>query len=187
MFNDASIKISRLILEASQYDERYSDGIHVNAIFDPGALKKIWGLLKKVGFKNFLPINKAHATIVSSTRPPNKEFKKTPINGRAEPSHFEVFGGQRGKPYILVLVLKSRELHRKHSEYTKKYNLKSGGNYTPHITIVYDIKRLLPGMKLTNPKAREQTTNMFNLLIKDMPKQISIIKETVTELSSNWQ
>ncbi len=184
----ATIKISHLIQEAQTGDDRYRDGLYVDAKFDPGALEKIWKLLKKIGFKNMLPINKAHATIIYSRRSPNKTFSLTPINGSAEPSHFEILGGNRGNPYLLVLVLKSRELQRKHTEYMKEYQLKYDyREYKPHITIVYDIKRLLPGMKLNNPKARKTVENMFNLLIKDFPKQIRILKQSVSELSKDWQ
>ncbi len=179
-------KISKLIEEA---DDRYPGGIYVEAKLDPGALQKIWGLLKKIGFKNMLPVNRAHTTIIYSKRAPDSTFHQTPINGFAEPSHFEIFGGNRGKPYLLVLVLKSKELHRKHNYYMKEYNLKHdyGKNYKPHITIVYDIQRLLPGLKFQNPKARASVENMFNLLIKDMPKTIGLLKEEVSELTKNWQ
>ncbi len=181
----ATIKIGQLIQEA---DDRFHDGLYVEAKFDPGAIEKIWKLLKKIGFKNMLPVSRAHATIIYSKRQPNKYFKQTSINGFAEPDHFEIFGGGRGKPYLLVLVLKSKELHRKHNYYTKEYQLKSDyRTYTPHITIVYDIQRLLPGIKLNNPKAKSSIENMFNLLIKDMPKQIRILKEESSELSKNWQ
>ncbi len=176
-----SLKIDLLL----ENDERYPRGIYVEAKFDPGALKKIWDLLKKIGFKNILPINHAHATIIYSKRSPNKTFRPTPINGIVEPDHFEIFGGNHGKPYLLVLVVKSKELNRKHNYYMKEYQLKHdyGKNYTPHITIVYDIARLLPGLKLKNPKAKKSVENMFNLLIKDMPKQIRILKEEVSELN----
>ncbi len=181
----ATIKIGHLIQEA---DDRFQNGLYVEAKFDPGALEKIWKLLKKIGFKNMLPVQRAHATIIYSKRQPNKRFVPTSINGIAEPDHFEIFGG-RGKPHLLVLVVKSKELQRKHNYYMKEYQLKHdyGKNYTPHITIVYDIQRLLPGLKLNNPKAKASVENMFNLLIKDMPKQIRILKEESSELSKNWQ
>ncbi len=179
------LKIQSLIEEA---DERYTDGLYVDAKFDPGALEKIWRLFKKVGFKQLLPINKAHCTIIYSRRQPNKPFRLTPINGYGEPSHFEILGGHKGNPWALVLVLKSTELQRKHKEYMKEYQLRYDyKEYKPHITLVYDIKRFLPGIKLTNPKSRQSVENMFNLLIKDTPKQIRILKQSVSELTKNWQ
>ena len=175
-----SYKIDNLLLEN---DKRFPNGLYVDAKFDPGALQKIWSLFKKVGFKNMLPIQKAHATIIYSRRAPSTTFKPTPINGSAEPSHFEILGGNRDNPYLLVLVLKSKELHRKHKEYMQDYHLRYDyKEYKPHITVVYDIQRLLPGIKLKNPKAKKSIENMFNLLIKDMPKQIRIMKEDFSEL-----
>ncbi len=187
MFNQiVDQKINKLI-EESRYQSQYQNGLYVSATFDPGGLEKIWKVLKKVGFKKLLSISKAHATIIYSSRPPKKPFRLTGINGMAEPSHFEILGG-RGKPKVLALVLKSKELNRKNKEYTKEYQLKSDfREYKPHITVVYDIQRLLPGLKVNNPKIKASTENMFNLLIKDMPKQIRIHKEEANELSKNWQ
>ncbi len=176
---NAQLKIEMLL----ENDERFSKGLYVEAKLDPTALQKIWGLLKKVGFKQVIPINHAHITIIYSRRSPNKTFRLTPINGSAEPSHFEILGGNRGNPYVLALVVKSRALEKKHKEYMKEYQLKYDyKEYKPHMTIVYDLNKLMPGMKPKSPKAKKAIENMFNLLIKDMPKQINIIKEEFSEL-----
>ncbi len=183
----ATIKIGQIIQEASRYQSEYPDGLYVMAKFDPGGLEKIWKILKKVGFRNLLPTSRAHATIIYSKRSPNKPFRLTGINGTAVPSHFELLGGGR-KPPALVLVLKSKELNRKHKEYMKDYQLKSDyREYKPHITVVYDIQRLLPGLKAQNPKAKASVENMFNLLIPDLPKQIHIHREEASDLSKDWQ
>jgi len=180
MTENASIKIDKLILEN---DERFGDGLYVEAKLDPTGLRKVWDLLKKVGFKKIIPINHAHITIIYSRRAPNKTFNPTPINGKVEPSHFEILGGNRGNPYVLVLVVKSTTLTKKHKEYMKEYQLRYDyREYKPHLTVVYDIARLLPGLKLKSPKAKKSAENMFNLLIKDMPKQINILKEDVSVL-----
>ncbi len=183
---EENITVSHKIDLLLENDERYPRGIYVEAKFDPGALRKIWDLLKKIGFKNILPINHAHATIIYSRRSPNKTFRLTPINGHAEPIQFEILGGSRGNPFVLALVLKSTALEKKHKEYMKEYQLKYDyREYKPHMTIVYDIQRLLPGLKLKNPKAKKSVENMFNLLIRDLPKQIRILKEEVSELNND--
>jgi hypothetical protein len=185
---NAIYKVDKLLEEAKRYDKEYHDGIYISASLDPRGLEKIWALFKKIGFKNLLPIQKAHITIVYSKRSPNKTFQKTPINGTVIPDHFEILGGYNGDPYVLALVVKSKELHRKHKYYMKEYQLKySFPDYKPHITIVYDIQRILPGIKVHNKKAKQSVENMFNLLIPDMPKQINIHKEEVNALDGNWR
>lgn len=181
----AIFKIEKLIEEA---DQRFKNGLYVSAILEPNGLEKIWKVMKKVGFRNLLPIQKAHITIIYSHRPPYKEFQRTPINGYVVPDHFEILGGHKNNPYVLALVVKSKELQKKHNQYMKEYKLRYDfKEYKPHITLVYDITRLLPGIKPRNKRAKESIENMFNLLIPDMPKQIRILKEEVSELTSNWQ
>jgi hypothetical protein len=182
--NNALLKISKLLEESKGV---YDKGIYIEAVYDPGAIDKIWRVLKKVGFKYLLPQNKVHTTIIYSTRPPNKPLKQTSINGYAEPDHFEILGGHKGKPFVLALILKSNELQKKHKYYMREYKLKYGFHeYKPHITVSYDIKKLFPGLNPKNKTAKKNIENVLNLLIPDMPKQIRILKENVNVLDETW-
>jgi len=177
------LKISNLLEESTAYE----DGLFIGVNLDPGGLKKIFDIFKKMGFRNLLPINKAHITVINSKKPPKKDFKPLRISGIVEPHHFEILGGIKGKPFLLALVFKSKDLQRAHDYYLKEFGLHSGfKEYKPHLSIVYDIDRLLPGVKLRDKRTRQSVENMFNLLIKDLPKQIRILNEYHNERKEHW-
>jgi len=180
-------RISKESKELSENNQGFKKGIYVEAKLDPIATQKLLNFIKEAGLKNITPANNIHVTIIYSTRAPNGPFKLTPINGFVEPDHFEIFGGKKGNPYVLVLVVRSNELLRKHKYYMKEYNLKFDyPEYKSHITIAYDLNRLLPGINLNNPKAKTNLENLFNLLIPDLPKQIKLQYESVEELDPSW-
>ncbi len=176
-------KIYKLIEEATDYP----NGLYVSAELDPMVLDKIWRYFKQVGIPT-MPINKAHVTIIYSPRSPDPRqgsFKIKDINGVVKPKAIRIFGkGTKQQPYALVIELDSPDLTRLRNEYMRKYKLSSTyRDYSPHLSITYDIERVLPGLKRLNKKQKQTVENIFSKMVHDLPKQIKILKQTAKDLN----
>jgi hypothetical protein len=182
--NLAVAKITQLLEESKSFKK----GIYVEAIPDPTVLEKIWKYFKQIGIP-VMPINKAHVTVIYSKRGPQKDFKIKDRNLVAKPKAIRIFGrGTKDSPYALVIELDSPDLQKLNKEYTKEYNLHSDFNdYRPHLTITYDIGRVMPGLKKLTPRQKQTIENIFSKIIPELPQRIGFIKQNVEELNPNWR
>jgi 2'-5' RNA ligase len=172
-------KIEKLIEEAA----RFPNGLYVSATLDPTGIEKIWRYLKQIGIQT-MPINKAHVTIIYSPRPPIGDFKIKDIHGYVKPKAVRIFGkGTRQEPYALVIELDSPELERLRREYMQKYRLTSTyREYVPHLTVTYDLGRVLPGINKLKDKQKKTIENVFSKIIPELPRQIKILNQTAEDL-----
>jgi len=177
------LKIEKLLEEAG-----FNKGIYIDAKPDPNSIEKIWRYLKQVGIP-VMPINKTHTTIIYSRRAPQGDFQIIDKQLVAEPKAFRIFGkGTKDSPYALVIELESPGLQKLYREYMRGYHLVSDyPEYRPHITVTYDIERVMPGLKKLTPKQKNTIENIFSKMIPELPKQIRFVKQSVQELDTNWR
>ena len=178
-------KIENLLQEVSQ--SFFKKGIYVDVKLDPNDLQKIWKYMRQIGIP-VMPPQKAHITVVYSYSKPNKEFKLKDINGYVQPKAIRIFGkGTKDSPYALVIEMESPELQRLNKYYLKEYHLKpTYPEYRPHLTLTYDIERVMPGLKKLSPKQKETIENIFSKIIPELPKRLKIQSQSVHDLNTNW-
>lgn len=183
--NNKTVALIEQLLQESNADylTKYRKGVYASVTLDPTALVKIQKYLKTVGIQ-MMPLNKIHITVIYSRSRPTSEPEAIDINGEAELKSFGIFGkGTTKEPYALVIEVDSQALDRAHISYKKKYNLKATyPEYKAHMTISYDINRVLPGLNKLNFKQKETIINIFNKMLPELPKRIRILKSTVESL-----
>ena len=184
MNNLNGIVLSRIerLIEESDYLSRYRSGIYSSVTLDPTGLQKLWTYLNNVG----LPmqyITNAHITVMYSRSRPTREPVAKDISGYVRPKGFGLFGkGNKDEPYVLVLELISPELVKAHMEFRKMGIQPTHKEYKPHLTLVLDINRLMPGLKHLSEKKKENLMNIFNKMIPELPQKIKIQRHTVEPL-----
>jgi len=176
----AIARIEQIIEEASDYLSEYRNGVYSAVSLDPTALQKLQKYLKGVGIE-MAPLNKIHVTVIYSRSRPQKQPQAFDINGYVTPKSFGIFGkGTSAEPYVLVLEVDSPELQQAHIRMKREYGIKyTYSEYKPHITLTYDINRVLPGLKKLRPKQKKTIINIFNKMIPELPQKIRILKHTV--------
>ncbi len=184
-------KVSALIEESqiSSREKDFSRGVYVSVDLDPTQVRRIWDYMKKVGIQ-VMPIQKAHVTVMfSTTNPKNIPEIKNNFNGTVRPKAIRIFGkGTRAQPYALVVEFDSPDLKRLHDYYKREYNLRpSYSEYKPHMTLSYDIERVMPGLRNLRPKQKETIENIFSKMIPELPKSIRIHSQHLEGLDENWK
>ena len=182
-------KIDRLIEEAKNFfslsvsdNEKlddYKSGVYSSVTLDPVALQKIWTYLNRVGLP-MQHIQNAHVTVIYSRTRPIKVPKANDITGYVKPKKFGIFGkGTKQEPYVLVLELTSPALQKAHMDFRKQGLQPTHRDYQPHMTLVLDINRLLPGLQKLSEKKKLAITNIFDKMLPELPQKIKIQKHTV--------
>jgi len=176
------------LLEETDFLSRYRNGVYSSVKLDPTALKKLQKYFETVGIK-MMPLNKIHITVIYSRTRPNKEPNAFEINGSVTPVSFGIFGkGTKDQPYALVLQVDSPQLTTAHMKMRKEYGLKpTYPEYKPHISLTYDIHRILPGISKLSQKQKDTIINVFNKMIPELPKNIRILNHTVEPINLNWK
>jgi hypothetical protein len=176
----AIARIEQFIEENTNYLSKYRRGVFVSVDLDPTGLEKIWKYMKQIGIQP-MPINKAHITVIYSRNRPNSEPKAIQINGSVRPKSFGIFGkGTRESPYAFVIEMDSPELQKLHMEYRRKYGLQpTFPEFKPHLSITYDIERIMPGLKKLNNKQKKTLINLFNKMLPELTKSIRLLKTTI--------
>jgi len=166
---------------------RYRDGVFSSVDLDPTGLKKLQKYLKDIGIQ-MLPLNKAHITVIYSRTRPQEEPKSFKIDGYVTPKSFGFFGkGTAKEPYVLVLEVESPELKKAHLKMRKDYRLTpTYPEYKPHLTLTYDINRVLPGIKNLKPSQKQTIINIFNKMIPELPQKIKILNHKIEPINLNW-
>ncbi len=174
---------SNWLIDKSEYLNKYRGGVYSSVTLDGNSLQKMQRYLKGVGIE-MMPLNKIHITVMYSKSRPSSEPKAFDINGTVEPKSFGIFGkGTSKEPYALVIEVSSPELEKAHRKLKKDHNLKATyPEYKPHISLTYDINRVLPGIKHLSKKQKETIINIFNKMLPELPKKIHIQKHEVEGL-----
>jgi len=175
---EAEFKISKLLQESAT---RLKKKIYIAGKFDSTDIQKIWIHLQKIGIP-LMPLHKAHVTILYSYSRPQKNIKIKDITFNVKLKAFRIFGkGTPDSPYALVIELDSQQLQNLHRYYKKEYNLKYAyPHYVPHLTVTYDIDRVLPGLKKLNEKQKKTIENIFSKLIPELPKKIKMQRQEIS-------
>jgi len=176
----AIARIEQMIEETSDYLSEYRKGVYSSVTLDPVALQKLQKYLKEVGIE-MAPLNKIHITVIYSRTRPTTEPRAFDIGGYIKPKSFGIFGkGSPSEPYVLVLEVDSPELKQAYLRMCRDYGLKpTYSEYQPHITLTYDINRVLPGLNRLNPKQKKTIVNIFNKMLPELPQKIKIQKHIV--------
>jgi 2'-5' RNA ligase len=176
----AIARIEQILEENNNFLSEYRTGVFASVDLDPTGLEKIWKYMKQIGIQP-MPINKAHITVIFSRNRPTSEPKALPISGSVRLKSFGIFGkGTKKSPYAFVIEMDSPELQKLHMEYRRKYGLKpTYPEYKPHLSITYDIERIIPGLKKLNNKQKQTLINVFNKMLPELPKSVRILKSTV--------
>ena len=184
----AIARIEQIIEESEDFLSKYRNGVYSSVSLDPVSLQKLQKYLRGVGI-DMLPLNKAHVTVIYSKTRPQKQPEAFDIHGYVKPKSFDFFGkGTRNEPYVLALVLDSPELTQAHLKMRREYGLTpTYKNYIPHLTLTYDINRILPGLKNLNPRQRKTIINIFNKMIPELPQKIRILKHKIEPLNESWR
>jgi len=176
-----SIEEARALLQEDQeFLNKYRTGVYASCTLDPVGLGKVWKHLKEVGMP-LQDINKAHCTIIYSKTRPVQEPTPIELKGEVQPIGFGIFGkGTKDEPYVLVLKIKSKALDAAHLKYIRELGIKPTYNtFEPHITLTYDINRILPGIKKLSTKQKKTITNIFDILVPELPKSIRILRSDI--------
>jgi hypothetical protein len=95
-----------------------------------------------------------------------------------------IFGkGTPQSPYALVIEMDSPDLQRLHKELKQEYGLRpTFPIYKPHLSITYDIGKVMPGLKRLTSKQKETIENIFSKMIPELPREIKIQSMYVEDL-----
>jgi hypothetical protein len=180
----AIARIEQILEENEDYLSKYRSGVYVEVELESTGLEKIWKYMRQIGIQP-MPINKAHVTVMYSKSRPTSEPKAIQINGSVRPKSFGIFGkGTKESPYAFVIEMDSPELQKLHMEYRRKYGLKpTYPEYKPHLSITYDIERIMPGLKKLNNKQKQTLINVFNKMLPELPKSIKILRVNIEPLT----
>jgi len=164
------------------FRNKYRKGVYSSVTLDPTAIGKIWKYLNKVG----LPMQhekNAHVTVIySRTRPRENPIAKD-INGTVNPIGFGLFGkGSKNEPYVLVLKVDSPALQKAHQDWKKQGLKPTYSTYEPHLTLVLDLNRLMPGLHNMTEQKKKALMAVFDKMLPELPKNIRIHKHTLAPL-----
>jgi hypothetical protein len=175
------------VLEESTQDQ-FNNGVYSSVTLEPNNLQKLWKYLRQIGFP-MIPINKAHVTVMYSRSRPKGELENFDISGVVEPLAFDIFGkGTKDQPHVLVLKLKAPSLETAHKKLRNSYGLKpTYPTYEPHLTLVYNINGIFPGIGKMTTKRKKIIMNILNKMIPELPKRINIMKHSIEPLNTNWR
>ena len=116
-----------------------SSGIYIAIKYNPYSAIKLKDIAENYGVPNIIPIDKFHTTLIYSTKGADNVEIYENMQYIALPDKLDIWTSQSGEK-CLVLKINCKQLVDRNKELMDKYQFVSDyPEYTPHITLSYDI------------------------------------------------
>jgi len=130
-----------------------TDGVYVGVKYNGRSMGNLHRFAREIQVPNPVPKGMLHSTVLYCTERTEAPHIREVVNFTALPWYLEVWPTESGN--VLVLVLDSPGIQRRHEEWLSRGYPHAYDNFVPHVTLSYDVGDWRPDGKPINIPALE--------------------------------
>lgn len=155
---------NNLMISFTQYlKEQESSGTYIDVKPDLKSKQSLHDWASEQGIPNLIDPSQYHTTLVYSRKAFDPGYKELDVSFSGKIIGYDLFKNSKGTP-ALVLKLESPELVDMHSEYRSNHGATHDyTDYTPHVTLSYDVPENFKLEELPNFKVTYDKLNVSEL------------------------